>query len=45
MISDEFEQLFNISIPNAYARRDELLGRGESRVRFIRELLRSLGAD
>ena len=44
-IVNEFEQLFNISIPNAYARRDELLGRGESRVRFIRELLRSLGAD
>lgn len=44
-IVNEFEQLLNISIPNAYARRDELLGRGESRVRFIRELLRSLGAD
>lgn len=44
-IVQEFEHLFNTTIPNAYARRDELLGRGESRVRFIRELLRSLGAE
>ena len=44
-IVKEFEILFNTTIPNSYARRDELLGRGESRVRFIRELLRSLGAE
>ena len=44
-IVKEFERMFNISIPNAYARRDELLGRGESRTRFLRELLRSLGGD
>ena len=42
-IVKEFEYLFNITLPNAYARRDELLGRGESRVRFLRDLMRSLG--
>lgn len=42
-IVKEFEYLFNTPLPNAYARRDELLGRGESRVRFLRELVRSLG--
>ena len=44
-IVQTFEDAFNIKLPNHYKTRDELLSQGDKRTKFLRQLLRALGAE
>ena len=39
-----FEAAFNIMLPNPYKMRDELLSQGDNRTKFLKQMLRALGA-
>lgn len=44
-IVQTFEDALNIKLPNHYKTRDELLSQGDKRTKFLRQLLRAIGAE
>ena len=40
-----FEESFNIELPYPYKTRDIILGQGDSRLKFLRQLLKALGSS